>query len=99
MDTLQELQKWYHSQCDGDWEHGYGVEIGTLDNPGWRVSINLAGTPLAEQSFGPVERLGHKTEWIHCQVRDGKFEGHGGPFMLNEILQAFLTWAAETHTA
>jgi hypothetical protein len=37
MHTLQDLQRWYHSPCDGDCEHGYRVEIGTLDNPEWRV--------------------------------------------------------------
>jgi Immunity protein 53 len=26
------LQKWYQSQCDGDWEHGKGIQIGTLSN-------------------------------------------------------------------
>ena len=25
MGTLEWLQKWYLEQCDGDWEHGYGV--------------------------------------------------------------------------
>lgn len=29
------LQKWYKSQCDGDWEHEYGIKIETVDNPGW----------------------------------------------------------------
>ena len=22
-ESLDSLQKWYASQCDGDWEHGY----------------------------------------------------------------------------
>jgi Immunity protein 53 len=57
MHTLQDLQRWYHSPCDGDCEHGYRVEIGTLDNPEWRVSINLVDTPLAEQPFTPGERF------------------------------------------
>lgn len=28
-----------------------------------------------------------------CRVREGNFEGAGGPFMLEEILKAFLDWA------
>lgn len=44
MDTLQELQRWYRSQCNGDWEHSYGVKIDTLDNPGWSVTVELADT-------------------------------------------------------
>ncbi|MFE2849501.1 Imm53 family immunity protein, partial [Streptomyces scopuliridis] len=32
---LDWLQNWYTQQCDGDWEHEWGVKIATLDNPGW----------------------------------------------------------------
>lgn len=40
-DPLKGLQDWYCSQCNGDWEHGYGVSIETLDNPGWSLKIEL----------------------------------------------------------
>jgi hypothetical protein len=99
MHTLQELQRWYESQCDGKWEHEHGIEIGTLDNPGWSVTIDLAGTSLAGQPFNEVKRLEHETDWFHCQVRDGAFEGRGGPFMLEEILRMFLVWATERQAA
>ena len=33
--VFQRLQKWYKSQCNGDWEHSFGIKIETLDNPGW----------------------------------------------------------------
>ena len=29
MDPLKRLQDWYISQCDGDWEHTYGISIAT----------------------------------------------------------------------
>ncbi len=95
MNTLHELQKWYQSQCDGEWEHGHGLTIGTLDNPGWSVEVDLTDTELADRPFAEIQRLEHETDWIHCRVRDNKFEGHGGPFKLNEILQIFLAWASE----
>jgi hypothetical protein len=31
---LPKLQTWYTEECNGDWEHQFGVDIGTLDNPG-----------------------------------------------------------------
>jgi len=46
MNALSELQKWYFAQCDGDWEHSYGVRIDTVDNPGWTLEIDLVGTNL-----------------------------------------------------
>jgi hypothetical protein len=57
MDTLQELQNWYQSHCDGDWEHSNGVRIGNLDNPGWSVMIDLVGTELAERVFSEMAAL------------------------------------------
>lgn len=51
ISTLSRLQRWYKSNCDGDWEHSYGIDIGNLDNPGWTVKINLDDTPLANVPF------------------------------------------------
>ena len=39
------IDQWHKSNCNGDWEHSYGVTIETLDNPGWWVKIDLAETP------------------------------------------------------
>ena len=64
-DELAELQRWYQAQCDGDWEHDGGIAIGTLDNPGWQVSIYIVGTALAGQSFTVVEeKYDDDTEWL-----------------------------------
>jgi hypothetical protein len=95
MDALKELQNWYQDQCNGDWEHTYGVQIGTLDNPGWDVRIDLTGTDLAGCTFAEVSDLKPETEWMRCWIEDGKFRGVGGSFKLEEILQVFLTWAKE----
>ena len=94
MNKLKELQQWYLSHCDGVWEHSYGVKIETLDNPGWYVTIDLADTELAARSFSEVQRLERdELNWIHCRVAEGKFEGRGGPLMLEEIVKIFLVWA------
>jgi NOL1/NOP2/fmu family ribosome biogenesis protein len=94
MSAIQELQKWYYSQCDGDWEHDFGVCIDTLDNPGWRVRIQLQGTLLEGKPFEAIElRMEHERDWMSCKVEDAKFQGHGGPLMLEEIIRAFLSWA------
>lgn len=74
-DTISRLQEWYISNCDDDWEHSFGVTIGTLDNPGWSVSINLAGTPLEEIKFDEYSYgVGDEVEddWIGCRVMSSK---------------------------
>lgn len=90
--ALSRLQSWYAAQCDGTWEHGYGVSIGTLDNPGWSVDIDLAGTEVAELDFATVSTEISQDDWQHCCVRDRRFEGHGGPRNLDAILGVFLDW-------
>ena len=97
MSTLADLQQWYLSQCNGDWEHQYGVEIDTLDNPGWSVRIDLTDSDLSGAAFTAIERTDDESGWITCRVRDDTFEAFGGPFMLEEILRTFLTWAGATN--
>lgn len=52
MNELIELQEWLASQCNGQREHESGIDISTIDNPGWRVSIDLNDTELEEFTFG-----------------------------------------------
>jgi immunity protein 53 of polymorphic toxin system len=93
MRILGELQEWYESQCNEDWEHQFGVSIGTLDNPGWTVTIHLDSTDLADEAFHTIEDLSPGRDWIKCWVESGKFNGVGGPQKLDEILTIFLRWA------
>ena len=68
-ELLPWLQNWYAAQCDGDWEHHYGITIQTLDNPGWLVVINLAETPLEDATFQPVDESYRSEEnWVDCRV-------------------------------
>jgi hypothetical protein len=93
MDELQELQRWYLAQCNGDWEHDRGIQIRTLDNPGWRVQINLASTVLEGVTFSEIADLAPEQDWIRCWVENDAFQGAGGPLMLAPILRHFLAWA------
>lgn len=99
MNTIERLQKWYQSMCDGDWEHAYGVHIETLDNPGWHVAIEIKESDLEGKPFSVVEygiECGSESKdgnWISCSIKDGIFHGHGGPDKLEEMLTVFLDWA------
>ena len=94
MRSIERLELWYAAQCNGEWEHGYGVTICTLDNPGWRLRIQLAGTPLAGRPFAKLEvDIDDDSAWMHYEVKDAEFVGHGGPLMLHQIIRVFLDWA------
>ena len=94
MNELQKIQEWYLSQCNEDWEHSYGIEIGTLDNPGWLMKIDLRDTDLDGQEFDPVFRGNPEedTDWMHCEVKEYKFQGACGAKNLSELFQVFLKW-------
>ena len=106
-DSISWLQTWYTTQCDGDWEHDYGIAIGTLDNPGWYVVINLVDTPLETAVFEPVQRHRSEDDWVECRVvethaeerwewvddvKGPKYRGAGGSQNLLELVHIFREW-------
>lgn len=90
--VFDSLQNWYYSQCDGDWEHEFGIKIDTLDNPGWNVVINLQNTELENKVFHDIDQQMSENDWIQCEVKDGKYNGAGGPKNLTEIIEIFINW-------
>jgi hypothetical protein len=97
MNTLKELQDWYKCHCNDYWEHDYRVKIGTLDNPGWSVEINLADTNWENKIFNTknIQRQ-DEDDWIYCKVENKIFTGCGGPENLEEILKVFIAWVYES---
>jgi hypothetical protein len=101
-EALQWLLDWYAAQCNGEWEHGYGIHIESLDNPGFYIKIDLRETDLEGRTFvttkcgdgpgtdDPQER------WYHCEVKEGVFLGAGGIYSLLTIINVFRHWATST---
>src|SRR5690554_6411248 len=86
------LQNWYLNQCDGDWEHTFGIHIGTLDNPGWEVLIDLAETTLENRVMNALSVDVDDENWIRCHIKDRKFFGYGGACNLSDIIGHFRDW-------
>ena len=63
MNAPQSIQEWYISQCNGDWEHCYGIKIDNIDNPGWAVKIDLHDTEPEDAAFDQVSPLPPKL-WV-----------------------------------
>ncbi|MGT2440121.1 Imm53 family immunity protein [Bradyrhizobium betae] len=55
-DVLERLERWYAAQCNGDWEHTYGITIETLDNPGWSFKVELRDTYLSGRMFVEIAK-------------------------------------------
>lgn len=106
-DALARLMRWYESQCDGEWEHEFGLKIESMDDPGWWVRIDLAYTGISRSDIR--ERIEHRAEndWIECRAEPGcvftsdaqdcgHFVGMGGPHNLGEIIEYFLQLVPRT---
>jgi hypothetical protein len=90
--VFDRLQRWYLAQCDGDWEHSYGVYIDTLDNPGWSLSIDLVETALETMEFDRREEHRSEHDWFVCWRDDRTFRAASGPLNLLEVVDVFLAW-------
>jgi hypothetical protein len=92
MDTLSLLQSWYLAQCNGDWEHGYGIRLETVDNPGWRLRIDLCGTDAEGLELDRVSVQRTETDWLTYGVEKNEFQAAMGPENLVECVGIFLKW-------
>jgi len=90
MSFINRLQFWYASHCDGEWEHHHGINIDTLDNTGWSVSIDI---PPVEAAGDAGARAGSShddpSSWYDWRVEDGRFLGVCGPLSLGVLIEAF----------
>jgi len=91
-DILEQLIGWFSQQCNGLWEHGSGVTIESLDNPGWSVKINLRETPFEFTQLDEINLVKGDNNWIQCFKKDGDFIGAGDLSKLPAILEYFLTF-------
>lgn len=93
MDIIEWLENWYSQNCNGDWEHVYGVKIENIDNPGWLVKIGLRDTALENKKFNKIQYDNGDADWLLCMVKEGAFHGAGDGHKLRTILGVFKNWA------
>ena len=93
ISNLERLQTWFVSQCDGDWEHSYGISISTADNPGWIVDIELLETNLVGRNFESLRIERSENDWLIVFSGPDMFKIRCGPSNLEEGLGIFCDWA------
>ena len=90
--SLSTIEKWYSRQCNGEWEHSFGVSISTIDNPGWSVTIELGGTHKQDVAFDRIRLDRSDDDWIHYWAQNEKFQIRCGPLNLSEAIEIFAGW-------
>ena len=90
LDILSRLEAWFKAECDGEWEHNYGINIETSDNPGWIIKIDLSETSLF--GLGSAEKRCDVSEkdWINVKISELIFEGSCSAGKLLELIDEFL---------
>ncbi|ANI89339.1 hypothetical protein A9P82_08560 [Arachidicoccus ginsenosidimutans] len=82
MNSLVIIQNWFQSNCNGDWEHDFGIKIETLDNPGWCVTIDLEDTPLENLSVNESKSLS-ENDWYYIYTKERQLIATGD---INKII-------------
>lgn len=106
VDVIAQLTKWYSNQCDGDWEHEFGIKISTLDNPGWWVCVDVGEVSTLSLPFEDVEVERSPSDWVHCKQKIGTvfgspdtayahLAGFCGPRNLDELLRLMLEYVQQ----
>jgi hypothetical protein len=88
------LQAWYVAQCNDDWEHGYGINITTLDNPGWSIKIDLTDTGLDTEAYARREVHRSEDDWCITWTEHATYQAACGPTNIAEALHEFRLWAS-----
>ncbi len=99
MTDLEWLCDWFDKQCDGDWEHEFGIAIGTLDNPGWSLRIDLTNTSMADAPLAPLA-VEDGDRWMRLwkDASPAIFHGACSPTMLPETLARYREWVTAAST-
>ena len=108
ISTLSEIERWFHENCNGDWEHSYGVSIETMDNPGWSVTIQVTDTileglemteshhgPRTMREFLPANAYDAYYDWYEIWTEPGSFRAFCAPRRLTFVLNRFLEVALQ----
>ena len=88
------FMKWYEAQCDGEWEHMFGITICSDENASWHVDIDLNETNWEFSDLQPILFGNRNQNWMEIkkiQNKSGynKFIGNGDSEKLLKILRKF----------
>lgn len=93
LDALDVLAQWAEPRAGGLWPIAHRIELTSTSSGGWRLTVPLTGTPLADRHCrgGLVQRSA--TDRLRFGVHQGVFVGVGGPLNLSELVRSFTDFA------
>jgi hypothetical protein len=88
------LQRWYEQTCDGNWEHDYGIDIESLPDPGWNLTIDLLATAWEDLVIDPLTRRTSEHDWLHIRTTERGLHTTCGPMNLPDAIDQTLALLA-----
>jgi hypothetical protein len=82
------INKWLIINCNGDWEHEFGVRIISSDVPGWNIELDLSKTCLESTNFSYSEKKEHS--FIEINIIDNVFKAYCSLNYYNRCLSLFI---------
>ncbi|MEH6763956.1 MAG: immunity 53 family protein [Aequorivita antarctica] len=89
MEIIDWIQHWFKDNCDGDWEQGEGIQITTLENPGWEVEIDISNTSIANINIEWILNENSAQDWYGVKIENQKFNASGDSGKLKFLLELF----------
>lgn len=89
MEILEWIQNWFKNHCDGQWEHGEGIQITTTQTPGWEVEIDISKTSVGNMNLKGILNEKSKNDWYGVKIENQKFTASGDSGKLLFLLGLF----------
>lgn len=74
------------------------INIGTIDNPGWYITINIDCSNFELKTFNILSIDNGDDDWISIKINEGVFIGVGDKNKLTYILEFFRKWYKKEKT-
>lgn len=93
------ILKWLQNFCIQNYDkichENEIVNIYTVDNPGWRVKIDLRNTNLISKSFNEVSIDNSDDDWVFIKIMDNVFDAACDKNKLVYALSFFKEWSQD----
>ncbi len=87
------LMYWFWSQCNGDWEHEYGIVLDTTSEGKWKLDISISNSILDGVEFISNDFIANAGNEVECKFDNQSLVVYADTQNIIRVLQSFRAWA------
>lgn len=89
-EILNWLSNWYKIECNGDWEHSYGLII-NFNSEKVNIEIDIEDTRFTqEETMFEINSVNSVNDWINIKIDKQKYLDNGDRSKFVEIIEKFI---------